>query len=296
YHLGLGIDAFQRGQELSYYHRDEQLSTAFITGGHGEVYNSYQYDAFGAGIEATEQLSNRIRYTGQQYDDLTGQYYLRARYYNPILGRFMQEDTYWGDGLNLYAYCANNPVMYYDPSGYDKSYDGGIIPSVNSGFSEWFDSIDWEDFDKIWKDENLKEYIEDQIRYPGKLHEWNMAGFADYFKYWGVSMDEIKLNRDIIATLDFINPAGHHGSIGSTTAHNEIKAIIKSSLDYDDFERRLHTWADYRLPEIEIDGKIYPGSARLPGNLQNQEAIEYIDGWYEEHPEEQNKTSSCKTK
>ena len=31
----------------------------------------------------------------------------------------MQEDTYRGDGLNLYAYCANNPVMYYDPSGYN---------------------------------------------------------------------------------------------------------------------------------------------------------------------------------
>ena len=43
------------------------------------------------------------------------QYYLRARYYNPMIGRFMQEDTYRGDGLNLYAYCANNPVMYYDP-------------------------------------------------------------------------------------------------------------------------------------------------------------------------------------
>ncbi|RKI98628.1 hypothetical protein D7X87_26540, partial [bacterium D16-54] len=33
------------------------------------------------------------------------QYYLRARYYNPVIGRFMQEDTYRGDGLNLYAYC-----------------------------------------------------------------------------------------------------------------------------------------------------------------------------------------------
>lgn len=51
------------------------------------------------------------------YDTETEQYYLRARYYNPVLGRFMQEDTYQGDGLNLYAYCANNPVMYYDPSG-----------------------------------------------------------------------------------------------------------------------------------------------------------------------------------
>jgi len=57
-------------------------------------------------------------YTWQQNDELGGQYYLRARYYNPKRGRFMQEDSYRGDGLNLHAYCQNNPIMYYDPSGY----------------------------------------------------------------------------------------------------------------------------------------------------------------------------------
>ncbi len=118
YHLGLGIDAFQRSQESYYYQQDEQLSTAFITNGEGVVENSYQYDAFGNMLDRTEQLSNRMLYTGQQYDDLAEQYYLRARYYNPVLGRFMQEDVYQGDGLNLYAYCGNNPVVYYDPSGY----------------------------------------------------------------------------------------------------------------------------------------------------------------------------------
>ena len=121
YHLGLGIDALLRGQELSYYHRDEQLSTALISGGQGEIRNSYQYDAFGVQPEAEEQSHNRIRYTGQQYDGLTEQYYLRARYYNPVIGRFMQEDVYQGDGLNLYVYCGNNPVMYSDPSGYTKN-------------------------------------------------------------------------------------------------------------------------------------------------------------------------------
>ena len=123
YHLGAGMEAFRRGQELSYYHRDEQLSTVFVTDGQGEIRNSYQYDAFGIPLETTEQLNNRIRYTGQQYDELTEQYYLRARYYNPVAGRFMQEDVYQGDGLNLYAYCGNNPVVYYDPSGYASTLD-----------------------------------------------------------------------------------------------------------------------------------------------------------------------------
>ena len=139
YHLGAGMEAFRRGQELSYYHRDEQLSTTFITGGHGDVQNSYQYDAFGIPLETTEQLNNRIRYTGQQYDELTEQYYLRARYYNPVAGRFMQEDVYQGDGLNLYAYCGNNPVVYDDPSGYARKAcppKGKISESVDESGSK----------------------------------------------------------------------------------------------------------------------------------------------------------------
>ena len=139
YHLGAGIDALQRGQDLSYYHRNEQISTAFITNTEGEIQNSYLYDAFGATLEANEQFQNRIRYTGQQYDDLTGQYYLRARYYNPVLGRFMQEDVYQGDGLNLYAYCGNNPVVYSDQSGYAKTPQqsgDGCPPNGNIGGDE----------------------------------------------------------------------------------------------------------------------------------------------------------------
>ena len=100
------------------FHQDEQGSTAYVTGQDNSVGNIYRYDAFGSLLEQKESITNRILYTGQQYDQETGQYYLRARYYNPVVGRFLQEDTYRGDGLNLYAYCANNPVMYFDPSGH----------------------------------------------------------------------------------------------------------------------------------------------------------------------------------
>ena len=138
YHLGCGIEAVSGGGEISYYHRNEQLSTALMTGEAGDVRNYYQYDAFGVLLEAGEKAGNRVRYTGQQYDGVTEQYYLRARYYNPVLGRFMQEDPYHGDGLNLYAYCANNPVMYYDPSGYalkDSDYANIMYDTDGSGYA-----------------------------------------------------------------------------------------------------------------------------------------------------------------
>lgn len=117
YLTGFGLSHVQTKDGAYHaYHQDEQGSTAYITG--QGVENCYQYDAFGNLTEKKEGIENRILYTGQQYDQETGQYYLRARYYNPVVGRFLQEDTYRGDGLNLYAYCANNPIVYYDPSGH----------------------------------------------------------------------------------------------------------------------------------------------------------------------------------
>lgn len=143
YHLGLGIDAFQRGQETYYYHRDEQLSTSFVTDRAGDVQNSYQYDVFGNQLDRVEQIANRICYTGQQYDTLAGQYYLRARYYNSTIGQFMQEDVYQGDGMNLYVYCGNNPAIYYDPSGYKlQGSDYGLIQydTAGSGYAYYQNS------------------------------------------------------------------------------------------------------------------------------------------------------------
>ena len=83
------------------------------------ILNEYEYDAWGNVTSQKETVKNRFKFNGQQLDPITSQYYLRARFYNPVIARFTQEDTYRGDGLNLYAYCANNHVYYVDPSGND---------------------------------------------------------------------------------------------------------------------------------------------------------------------------------
>ena len=134
YILGYGVAGSWQKEGYHSYHLDEQNSTAYITDSDQRVENSYQYDAFGVIKSKTESIYNRILYTGQQFDSITRQYYLRARYYNSAIGRFVQEDLYRGDGLNLYAYCANNPVIYYDPmgeAGRRQTYLGGT-PKIGS--------------------------------------------------------------------------------------------------------------------------------------------------------------------
>ncbi len=108
---------------------DNQGSVRLIltdTANDRRIRNYYCYDAFGESVISHEDVHNRFRFNGEQYDPMTSQYYLRARFYNPVIGRFTQEDTYYGDGLNLYGYCRNNPMLYRDPSGHDAVNQGSL--------------------------------------------------------------------------------------------------------------------------------------------------------------------------
>lgn len=92
----------------------------------------YQYDAYGNHkvINHTEDNIgdiNPFRYRGYYFDVETGWYYLNARYYSPAMGRFISPDELsildktksQINGLNLYMYCGDNPIMNVDPSGRD---------------------------------------------------------------------------------------------------------------------------------------------------------------------------------
>ena len=108
----------------------------------GNTVVSYTYDSWGKPLSTTGSLASTLgadqpfRYRGYIYDNETGWYYLKSRYYNPTVGRFISADIYLSTGQgvlghNSYAYCNNNPVNLVD--------DEGDIPKSARGF---FDPIE----------------------------------------------------------------------------------------------------------------------------------------------------------
>ncbi|WP_440621051.1 ribonuclease YeeF family protein [Bacillus subtilis] len=137
-----------------------------------------------------------------------------------------------------------------------------IIPTVKSGeFNNWFNSLTPKQLDELWTDKKIRRAIERQLRAPGGMHEWHLVSRAPTFKHWGVTAEQIRDLRTAINKVEFVNPVGKHGGLGSTAAHNELLGIIDSSLNYNMFVRRLNNWANYRLKG---------GAAALPEGLRTK--------------------------
>jgi RHS repeat-associated protein len=79
---------------------------------------TYRYDPWGNVISSTGSITNPLRFAAREWDEDSRLYYDRARYYDPIAGRFISRDRLGiNGGLNHYAYVGNNPVRFGDPLG-----------------------------------------------------------------------------------------------------------------------------------------------------------------------------------
>ena len=155
--------AFEYNGEVYYYKKDLLGNVIEILDTPGTTVVRYTYDAWGnhkvLNPNGTENINtsfigniNPIRYRGYYYDAETGLYYLQSRYYDPQTGRFISMDdiSYLDpetiNGLNLYAYCLNNPVAFIDPSGHFVISASAILIGALVGLAVGLGTVAYTDY------------------------------------------------------------------------------------------------------------------------------------------------------
>ncbi|WP_240746429.1 RHS repeat-associated core domain-containing protein [Trichloromonas acetexigens] len=102
----------------TYYHADGLGSIVALTDAAGQIVQRITYDAFGLPTATDPSFANSYAFTAREWDKELGLYYYRARYYDPMEGRFVSKDPIgFAGGINVYAYVENNPVNLVDPDG-----------------------------------------------------------------------------------------------------------------------------------------------------------------------------------
>jgi RHS repeat-associated protein len=125
----LAMTIYGSGGMTNYYYLKDLANTVLaLANSSGSIVESYVYDAYGnvtirnggGNVIGTSAYGNRFLFQGREYDYTTQLYHFRARWYDPETGRWLSNDPIGiSGGLNLYAFCANNPVNFVDPMGLD---------------------------------------------------------------------------------------------------------------------------------------------------------------------------------
>lgn len=162
------VVGFNRGGTQYFYLKNGQGDIVGITDTSGNVIASYTYDYWSKLISvkglinsnlvditdatsSTDRQShaghighiNPFNYRGYYYDSEAGLYYLNARYYAPETGRFIRVDDNWDDNLNLFAYCGNNPIMFFAPGGAKRFYTLVVLYAPDDFSRQADDEAKW---------------------------------------------------------------------------------------------------------------------------------------------------------
>ncbi len=132
FQYGLTLLSGSSGTLEQFYQADGVGSTANVTDATGKLRASYTYDPWGRVLNPLDPLGtkDKFKFASEALDPQTGLYYLRARYYDPTVGRFISRDPLAGSidvpmSRNRYVYALSNPVRYTDTL--------GLAPDQNTG-------------------------------------------------------------------------------------------------------------------------------------------------------------------
>lgn len=204
-----------------YFLTDHLGSTIGLASSSGSLTDSASYDSFGN--TAKKNFPTRYRFTGREFDETTGLYYYRARWYDPQIGRFISEDPIkFKGGINWFAYVKNNPVNFIDPKGFcpskDKPCDGQDNPKLwnKPQFGEGpytnqnpFTSIESGDVTSFW--DSPFSTIGNGICYYGNLFikgffgDLGARGAGGGVPGGGEMINTLELGPDLYNTLDTVD-------------------------------------------------------------------------------------------
>ncbi|NER00859.1 MAG: RHS repeat-associated core domain-containing protein, partial [Cyanothece sp. SIO2G6] len=264
-----------RNTEQDFYQVDGLGSTRALADEKGNVTDTYDYEAFGELIDSTGESENSYRFTGEQFDEDLGDYYLRDRFYDQGSGRFLRRDVYEGRfreplTLNKYIYGHNNPVNLIDPSGLFS------ITEINAA-------------DKI-RLELTKTYLEE-----GGSIILDLGGEGGFIngELIGSVFDAVDLAfsfeaKDIGIWLPILGVIIHNErSIAS--ALNLPIDVVRDAIHLAKRDRIIRSNANNNNPDIGVDDETGNIHVRKPDGTYSDDYIGHIDDYTEQIEAERNK-------
>ena len=173
----------------------------------------YAYDAWGKVLSVTGSMAetvgelNPMRYRGYYYDSETGYYYLQSRYYDPEIGRFINADASHilqlakdqSGGMNLFAYCFNDPINSVDPTGYIAATAATLILAILAAYTVVSFIVASPSFQNSWN--NFCRTIGNGLSWIGG----QLSKVASSVRKWSVS--QLKAVRSSLDTLTRLTKA-----------------------------------------------------------------------------------------
>lgn len=231
-------------------------------------FEKYFYNAYGTqyGFDDTDLVehNNEWGYCGQMYDNFTHNYYMRARDYNPAIGRFISEDPI-KDGSNWYDYCYNNPIRFNDylglkPGDEFKSADDAAIDFANfANPSSIKYGVEYGTFIYSYEKEVTKkvQILGYTIEYTAKETKYSYIQ-----PFTSNSPDYVKMNTQ--KHIDEINNLG--GTyVASAHTHASAKAHIRKDADYTD--RFVKAFWNQRLKDLDDVSDVDKSFAKKSENI-----------------------------
>ena len=275
---------------IRFYHQDHLGSSAVVTDSEGQIVEEMEYYPYGYPRNSFQprRIIEPYKYTQKELDFESGLEYCEARFYSPVLARFISVDPA-GDGLNWYEYCKNNPLKYFDPKGLKSAYlieSKAVLGAGHAGmYVERFDKegksigFSFYEVNDLSKMKNTNGDAAGKISSGDKIDNYRNTGFnatvLSSEKAFGVAGNAgvVKIDFNTKEELDqFLSKSPFDKQVELNTNLEQDRAI------YNTAEKNGTKFGNYVIPgnhcgtfaanSLNADGKGVPKNTLLNFSLQ----------------------------